>query len=793
MCSTTRARPLRRRAAPPGGARPLSPVVPDPTPKPGALGRLRSAHEDGPPGAPPGSTPNPGPAPCGPPHDGPAEVPLQPPARLPVATPYRASPAAERYRSSLTAPAPVVPTPPQRVSSSGQSWAAPGSPSVHFQRAAALLAANDMDVHSVPPEELSTWLDELSRSGVLAPAVDAAANEAATSAGARLDGSPGTLGDFPVVAPLANPDVPRLCPVAVLRELRRPGDSSWHHAFACALLGAPAELSHPVAAFQPRPNRLDNAGTADSVQSLLQRDADNWWIVPVPPGARAPPPSPLSLVAKTNGRGRLICDDSSRSRSGKVRGPNGACDTSRLPFPATVSIPGVAAWLRTAPSPAPGQSVFLMSWDITTAFRRIMLSAQARGAAAVRWAGRTYRVTTCSMGSRWSSSAMNAIVHAVAKSLRRADGRARVVSYCDDTLGYMVGTRAEADAFRLSVIRRFSALGLPMAEAKCPPPDTSIQWIGLSISTAGPEATIGYTPALAESLEQELASVTVRGAVSPPSLRRLLGRLGWLACVAPPVGLWLRRLRQALSGAASGARFSRAAASGADRLRSLFVRRVWPVSDVCRRAFPDKFPAVTLITDASSSRGGAVALAASSVVNGVLHDGTRGRGLLPTALTVEYDARVPASTRSELLTVVQVVRSKANALAGRSVRLFSDNMAALAASRGKASSVSAHADDLGEALAALLLDNRIFLEALHIPGVENEAADLISRHDCVFTKEFAAGSATWATGLRHAWERVAPTIRSARVDGIILRPRCERIRAGTACPDSGATIFSARA
>ncbi|KAA0178186.1 hypothetical protein FNF27_00041 [Cafeteria roenbergensis] len=580
-----------------------------------------------------------------------------------------------------------------------------------------------MDVHSVPPEELSTWLDELSRSGVLAPAVDAAANEAATSAGARHDGSPGTLGDFPVVAPLANPDVPRLCPVAVLRELRRPGDSSWHHAFACALLGAPAELSHPVAAFQPRPNRLDNAGTTDSVQSLLQRDADNWWIVPVPPRAGAAA-EPLSLVAKTNGRGRLICDDSSRSRSGKIRGPNGACDTSRLPFPATVSIPGVAAWLRTAPSPAPGQSVFLMSWDITTAFRRIMLSAQARGAAAVRWAGRTYRVTTCSMGSRWSSSAMNAIVHAVAKSLRRADGRARVVSYCDDTLGYMVGTRAEADAFRLSVIRRFSALGLPMAEAKCPPPGTSIQWIGLSISTAGPEATIGYAPALAESLEQELESVTVRGPVSPPSLRRLLGRLGWLACVAPPVGLWLRRLRQALSGAASGARFSRAAASGADRLRSLFVRRVWPVSDVCRRAFPDKLR-----------------------------------------------RRVPASTRSELLTVVHVVHSMADALAGKSVRLFSDNMAALAASRGKASSASAHADDLGEALAALLLDNRIFLEAMHIPGVENEAADLISRHNCAFTEEFAAGSATWAAGLRHAWERVAPTIRSTRVDGIILRPR----------------------
>ncbi|KAA0176458.1 hypothetical protein FNF27_02154 [Cafeteria roenbergensis] len=573
-----------------------------------------------------------------------------------------------------------------------------------------------MDVHSVPPEELSTWLDELSRSGVLAPAVDAAANEAATSAGARHDGSPGTLADFPIVAPLANPDVPRLCPVAVLRELRRPGDASWHHAFACVLLGAPAELSHPVAAFQPRPNRLDNAGTTDSGQSLLQRDADNWWIVPVPPGAWAPPPSPLRLVAKTNGRGRLICDDSSRSRSGKIRGPNGACDTSRLPFPATVSIPGVAAWLRTAPILAPGQSVFVMSWDITTAFRRIMLSAQARGAASVRWAGRTYRVTACSMGSRWSSSAMNAIVHAVAKSLRRADGRARVVSYCDDTLGYMVGTRAEADAFRLSVIRRFSALGLPMAEAKCPPPGTSIQWIGLSISTAGPEATVGYAPALAESLEQELASVTVRGAV-------------------------------------------------------LFVRSVWPVSDMCRRAFPDKFPAVTLITDASTSRGGAVALAPSSVANGVLHVGARGRGLLPTALTVEYDARVPASTSSELLTVVHVVHSMADALAGKSVRLFSDNMAALAASRGKASSASAHADDLGEALAALLLDNRIFLEALHTPGVENEAADLISRHDCAFTKEFAAGSTTWAAGLRHAWERVAPTIRSARVNGIILRPR----------------------
>lgn len=792
VCAATRALAPPARAAPPGGARPRSPAARHPAPKPGALGRRRFPQGNDPPVAPSGGAPDPEPAPVESPNGEAAEVPLQPPPRVPTAAPYRANPAAERYRSSLTTPAPTVPTPPQRVSSSGQSWAAPGSPSVHFQRAAALLAANGMDVHSVPPDELSAWLDELSRSGALAPAVEAAANEAATSAGARRDGAPGTLADFPIVAPLANPDVPRLCPVAVLRELRRPGDSSWHHAFACALLGAPAELSRPVAAFQPRPNRLDNAGTADSVQSLLQRDADNWWIVPVPPGAKAPPPSPLSLVAKTNGRGRLICDDSSRSRSGRIRGPNGACDTSRLPFPATVSIPGVAAWLRTAPSPAPGQSVFLMSWDITTAFRRIMLSAQARGAACVRWAGCTYRVTTCSMGSRWSSSAMNAIVHAVAKSLRRADGRARVVSYCDDTLGYMVGTRAEADAFRLSVIRRFSALGLPMAEAKCPPPSTLVQWIGLSISTAGPEATVGYAPALAGSLERELTSITVRGAVPAPSLRGLLGRLGWLACVAPPVGLWLRRLRQALAGAASGARFSRAAASGAVRLRDLFVRRVWPVSDVCRRAFPDKFPAVTLITDASSSHGGAVALATSSVANGVLHDGARGRGLLPTALTVEYDARVPASTRSELLTVVRVVHSMANALAGKSVRLFSDNMAALAASRGKASSASAHADDLGEALAALLLDNRIFLEALHIPGVENEAADLISRHDSVFSAKFAAGSATWAAGLRHAWERVAPTIRSARVDGIILRPRCERICATTARPDGSATIFPAR-
>ena len=682
---------------------------------------------------------------------------------------------ADRYLEALLLPAPSPPVLPQRVSSSGTSWARPGAPSLQFLRAAALLRACGMDAESVSPAALRRWLDALHEAKVVSDPVEKAAAAVSLDSSYLPGGFLSKLAAYPVVAGLGSPGVPRLCPVAVLEELRRAGDSSWRHAFAVALIGAPAELRRPVPRFPFRGNGRPSCEAADPAP-LLQRDLDNGWILPAAPEAPVPSPSPVSTVAKANGSFRLICDDSSRSRTGVLRGPNGSCDTARLPFPATVSVPAVAAWLRAAPSPAAGGRLWLCKFDVATAFRRLGLSALGRGSSSIKWAGTIYRVTTCSMGSRWSSSAMNAVTHAVARSLSLPGGRARVLSYCDDCLAYVSGTLAEATSFRARVIARFCKLGLPMVDEKCPPPSEAQDWIGLAIDTGGPVPTITFTEAAATSLSAALSSVVARRPVDAASLRLLLGRLGWLSCVAPPVRLWLRRLYQALGDAASGSRFGDAAVSAAARLDRLFVRRVWPVDDVCRRVFPDPHPRFVVFSDASATHGGGLIYDAGSRTSGPLHSGKLGPAVGGEAVVVSYKGLAPASTRSELLTVQALLAHASARMRGHSVRLFTDSLAAKASVHGRAAPKARHADDLGEALAACVLDNHIYLHAEHIAGLLNGACDALSRFALASGRALplalpaGAARANWRDGLVHVWSRLEPLLRKVPARGVRIDP-----------------------
>ena len=683
--------------------------------------------------------------------------------------------AADRYLAALRLPAPAPPVLPQRVSSSGTSWARPGAPSLQFLRAAALLRACGMDADSVTPAALRQWLDALHAAKAVSGPVEAAAAAVSLESSYLPGGFLSKLAAYPVVAGLGTPGVPRLCPVAVLSELRRPGDATWRHAFAVALIGAPAELRRPVPRFPFRGNGRPACEAADPAP-LLQRDLDNGWILPAAPGTPVPAPSPVSTVAKANGAYRLICDDSSRSGKGVPRGPNGFCDTTRLPFPATVSVPAVAGWLRAAPPPPKGGRLWLCKFDVATAFRRLGLSALGRGSSSIKWAGTVYRVTTCSMGSRWSSSAMNAVTHAVARSLNLPGGRARVLSYCDDCLAYVSGTRAEAVRFRARVIERFGKLGLPMVDDKCPPPSVAQEWIGLAIDAGGSVPTIAFSESAAASLSAALASVVARRPVDAAALRLLLGRLGWLSCVAPPVRLWLRRLYQALGDAASGSRFSKAAASAAARLDRLFVRRVWPVDEVCRRVFPDPHPRFVVFSDASATHGGGLVYDAGSRTSGVLHSGERGSAVGGEAVVISYPGLAPASTRSELLTVQALLAHASARMRGHSVRLFTDSLAAKASVHGRAAPGARHADDLGEALAMCVLDNRIYLHAEHIAGLLNGSCDSLSRYALASGRALPlalpAGAAreNWRGGLVHVWARLGPLLRKTPATGVLVAP-----------------------
>jgi len=149
---------------------------------------------------------------------------------------------AKRHADALSQAAPPATHLRQRSSSSGTSWAHGSVPSLQFLRAATLLAACGMDVESVSSQDLSAWLDALRLTRALHGPVDEAA---ASAMSPTTYNGPLTLASFPVVAGLERPGEPCLLPAAVLAELRPAGRPSWRHAFAVALIGAPAELSGP--------------------------------------------------------------------------------------------------------------------------------------------------------------------------------------------------------------------------------------------------------------------------------------------------------------------------------------------------------------------------------------------------------------------------------------------------------------------------------------------------------------------------------------------------------------------
>ncbi len=676
---------------------------------------------------------------------------------------------AARYQAALRRPAPGPDSLAQRVSRSGTSWAKVTEPSLLYARAQALLAACGMDAEVVDPDVLEKWLGTLAAQGALKGPVEQAMAQANCPAAFAEGGFMHTLGAFPVVAGMEPAGGPCINPVEVLRRLRGTSSVGWRHAFAVGLLGVSAELSAPVTSFEARPNKApDVEGAAEAMEALVRRDIERGWLSPWPKGVAPPPHSPLSCVPKSNGRFRLICDDSSRDKGGRLRGPNGLARTQVMPFPVTTDALRVAAWLRRVSAGQEGRPVFLWALDAETAYRRMALGGAARGATCVVWKGTRYAVTRASMGSVWSASALNLIMVAVVTSLRSERGSG--LAYCDDSIWALRGTRQQAEAFRERAIATLQAIGLPVAREKLLPCAHFVDWIGLRVSAVAHPPTVAFTPSMADALETDLAKIREGASMAVDKLRSVLGRLAWLAAVMSPARLWLRRLWQvARESSAGSARFSAAHERAAGALRKWFVRPVWRVDDIGRRQSLDDHPRFVVVSDASGRQGGAVILDLATTVNGRLADGRVGRGVRATALRVRYSAPIPQSARSELVTAVSVVQWVASAACNETVLFLSDSTAAGAALRGRAAAKARHADQAGEALAEVLLRKRIFVHSRFIPGADNKAADWLSREALAKQRAAWQSSAEWAAGLQHIW-RLAGPLRRGPAEGILLEP-----------------------
>lgn len=365
--------------------------------------------------------------------------------------------------------------------------------------------------------------------------------------------------------------------------------------------------------------------------------------------------------------------------------------------------------------------------------------------------GQRYFNVALGMGSRCSASSLCVTSAAVAEA-QSADG-GEVIPYADDFLGVHQGARGSAAGALRRLEGLLSAVGLPAAPGKSVGPARSVEFVGLQFRAEARGTLVDVKPDTKGKIVNRLLSVTTGQLVDREADGKLVGRIYWAAQQCPPTRAWARLVARDVlpvsTGTRRGGRWSRQAVEAARALaRFLGAERGFPVEDVAATAEgPSARPRFLLATDACGYGGGAVLVD--------LHDST-----IPVRLAqFRWDGHILSSTRSELRTVLAAVRHFAPSLSGASVRLLSDNVAAVSTAGGFRSSVQArYADGLAEDLALVLHRLRVRLHAQHLRGVANICADRLSR--C--PSQVATAAPSWREGIHYLSGAARPFSRTRR-------------------------------
>jgi len=665
-----------------------------------------------------------------------------PPHRLaagagpPTAVTFSRALAPSRYRAVLRTCAVPQEEGATESSRSGRQWGHRSLDGMsQWARTRRLFLAMGLDLETCAANDAAACLEALKTSGALDEAAVAARDRAAS------DPSCAAPSGWLSTATAAYPILDGSCLhaggislVPVLRRLRRPG-VRWREVAGIACLGADApviEAHRPTGSTRNYPTDPDEV---DALRTLIDRDVRLRWLAPVPAHldtASLRRNAPLAVVPKSDGSWRMVVDDTAAkvlAADGLPSGVNRRMDTSVLRFPDAGSAPLAASVVD-----AFGTSAFVGSADISKAYRRIGNCPAAQGLLVVRGLdGTPFFTQTAGMGTSHSASALSTVTRAVGEALSTSDDAC--VFYADDAF---LASRDSGSSLPRRLADICSDLGIPVNPDKSDAALTDVaDWCGLRIHAARPHvpASVAFKPTTLASVAAALASVRPSTPIAREPTGKLLGRLAWFACLAPPLRAWTRRLWSCYAPLASGAipsaRWSAPAAAAALRLSRMLRTHgtVQAHAVAASGAGPDPHPDRVLITDACSSGGGLLDVDLRASSNGRRADGSFG-SVHPTAAWYCYwPMAIPQSVSSELAMATVAVERECRLHPGSSVHLLSDSVAAIcAATSFKTSASAGYADDLLERLAAALLSSHTRLHASHLPGLRNGAADALSRH-----------------------------------------------------------------
>ncbi len=354
-----------------------------------------------------------------------------------------------------------------------------------------------------------------------------------------------------------------------------------------------------------------------------------------------------------------------------------------------------------------GRGAALAKFDVSGAFRTVPVHPDDRHLLGMKWKGKTYVDKVLPFGLRSAPKLYNAIADGLLWILLNVDN-VDGIHYLDDYLLFGPPDLAQCGASLHRALYRCEILGVPVAPAKTEGPSTRLTFLGIQMDT------ISMTLSLpAEKLSRLLAMIREWGTKSSCTKRELLSIIGCLqhaCCVIKPGRQFLRRMIDLAKGVrALHHRVWLNAGFRSDlRWWGCFLP-LWnghcPMSSVVTQV-----PRAVLTSDASGSWGcGAF-----------------------TSTGQWFQLRFPECwsdvhiTVKELLPIVLAAAVWGRNWKGATIRCKCDNAAVVAIVNSGRSKMD-RAMHLMRCLSFFLAQWDVSFMCEHIPGVDNGAADALSR------------------------------------------------------------------
>lgn len=356
-----------------------------------------------------------------------------------------------------------------------------------------------------------------------------------------------------------------------------------------------------------------------------------------------------------------------------------------------------------------GPGALMAKFDIESAYRLIPVHPDDRPLLGMTWRDKLYIDAALPFGLRSAPKIFNAMADAM-QWIFRSQGIALTLHYLDDFIVFGAPATAECQAALDLALQLCHRLGIPIAAHKTEGPARILIFLGIELDTV--EMEIRLPKEKLQRLKREIQRWRSRLVCTKRELLSLIGQLQHACCVVKPGRTFLRRMINLAS-----------------TVRELhFKVRL-------NKSFRSDLAWWACFLPAWNGTGMMEGVVSASPVGSITSDasGSWGCGAF-TSAGEWFQLKLPESwdgihiTTKELLPIVIGAALWGEQWRGKTIRCWCDNAAVVAIIRS-GSSREERVMHLMRSLFFILAHYNMQITAQHIPGVENGAADALSRND----------------------------------------------------------------